>query len=82
MQLKNLSDEVALLLPEDAEEMLDGERIAKGDQDAARDGIAPPDRLLESLLGVLLLDGVQVPATVRLRAWCRTHQKALEGIGS
>jgi len=61
---------------------LDGERIAKRDQHAARDGYAAPDRLLHSLIDLLAVDGVRITATPRLRAWCRTHQKVLEGIRS
>jgi hypothetical protein len=64
--------------PEYVGHSLDGERIAKRDQHAARDGHAPPDRLLHSLLDLLAADGIRLAPTARLRAWCRTHQKALE----
>jgi predicted DNA-binding transcriptional regulator AlpA len=64
--------------PEYVGHSLDGERIAKRGQHAARDGYAAPDRFLHDLLDLLAADGIRLAPTARLRAWCRTHQKALE----
>jgi excisionase family DNA binding protein len=64
--------------PEAVDQALDGERIARRGQHAARDGFAPPDRFLHDLLDLLAADGIRLAPTARLRAWCRTHQKHIE----
>jgi hypothetical protein len=64
--------------PEAVDQALDGERVAKRGQHAARDGFAPPDRFLHDLLDLLAADGIRLAPTTRLRAWCRTHQKHIE----
>jgi hypothetical protein len=68
----------SLLLPECADEVLHGERAGRRDLHAARDGFAPPDRMLHTLLDLLAADGFHVTPSARLRGWCRAIQKDVE----
>jgi hypothetical protein len=58
-----------------------GERAAERLLYAVSQGVAPPNRLLQDFLDQLEADGLTLPATPRLRGFCRRIQKALEAGG-
>jgi hypothetical protein len=67
-----------ILMPADADALIDGEKRAKRDERCVRDGFAGPDQYLHGVLDALEVDGVRVKATARLRGYLRHIQKLAE----
>jgi len=64
-----------------ASAVISGERAAERLLYAVSQGVAPPNRLLQDFLDQMDADGRPLPATPRLRGFCRRVQKALEAGG-
>ena len=65
-------------LPDVLDQALSGERAARRVLRRIRDNVGGSDELLGELQDVVLDDGRHLHRSARLRAFCRTIQKALE----